>query len=75
MADSGPGLTADEAATVFDRFSRGDRSRARRTGGSGLGLSIAQTIIRAHGGDISVAATPGTGATFVIRLPKSQLQP
>ena len=72
VIDSGPGLTADEAAAVFDRFSRGDRSRARRTGGSGLGLSIAQTIVRAHGGDISVAATPGHGATFVICIPSSQ---
>ncbi|MGB3735159.1 MAG: HAMP domain-containing sensor histidine kinase [Ilumatobacter sp.] len=71
VIDSGPGLTGDEAAAVFDRFSRGDRSRARRTGGSGLGLSIAQTIVRAHDGDISVAATPGDGATFVICIPSS----
>lgn len=71
VIDSGPGLTVEEAATVFDRFSRGDSSRARRTGGSGLGLSIAQTIVRAHGGDVSVDATPGHGATFVIALPAS----
>lgn len=69
VADTGHGLTAEEVAAVFDRFSRGDRSRARRTGGSGLGLSIAQAIVRAHGGEISVAATPGDGATFTIRLP------
>ena len=69
VTDAGPGLTADEAAGVFDRFSRGDRSRARQTGGSGLGLSIAQAIVHAHGGEISASATPGDGATFTIVLP------
>ncbi len=69
VTDSGPGLTADEAAAVFERFSRGDQSRARKTGGSGLGLSITQAIIHAHGGEISVTATPGDGATFTIVLP------
>jgi two-component system OmpR family sensor kinase len=69
VSDSGPGLTSDEAVAVFDRFSRGDRSRARRTGGSGLGLSIAQAIAHAHGGEITATATPGEGATFTIVLP------
>ncbi len=69
VADSGPGLTPDEALSVFDRFSRGDRSRARATGGSGLGLSITQAIVHAHGGEISVTATPGEGAIFTIALP------
>jgi len=69
VADTGPGLTEEEAAAVFDRFARGDRSRSRSTGGSGLGLSIARSIVRAHGGDISVTTTPGGGATFRITLP------
>jgi two-component system OmpR family sensor kinase len=71
VSDSGLGLTPDEALVVFDRFSRGDRSRARRTGGSGLGLSIAQAIVHAHGGEITATATPGEGATFTIVLPIS----
>ncbi len=71
VTDTGPGLSATEAAAVFDRFSRGDPSRARSTGGSGLGLSIAQSIVHAHGGEISVTATPGQGATFRIVLPAS----
>lgn len=70
VSDAGPGLTPEEAAVVFDRFSRGDRSRARRTGGSGLGLSIAQAIVHAHGGEIDVTSAPGEGATFTIRLPQ-----
>jgi len=69
VTDSGPGLTAAEAATVFDRFSRGDASRTRRTGGSGLGLSITRAIVEAHGGEISVTTTPGDGARFTIVLP------
>jgi two-component system OmpR family sensor kinase len=69
VSDSGPGLTADDAAAVFERFSRGDRSRARRTGGSGLGLSITRAIVHAHRGEITVTATPGDGATFTIVLP------
>lgn len=72
VIDQGPGLTASEAAEVFDRFSRGDRSRARKTGGSGLGLSITQAIVHAHGGDISVTATPGDGAAFTISVPGAQ---
>lgn len=69
VVDDGPGLSAEEAVTVFDRFSRGDASRARATGGSGLGLSITQAIVHAHGGSIAVASTPGGGATFTIVLP------
>ena len=69
VSDDGPGLTESEAAVVFDRFARGDASRSRTSGGSGLGLSIAQAIVHAHGGHISVAATPGAGATFSMRLP------
>lgn len=69
VMDRGPGLTAAEAAAAFDRFWRADRSRARVTGGSGLGLSVVQAIARAHGGRALYRDRPGGGAVFMIRLP------
>ncbi|MGH9096140.1 MAG: sensor histidine kinase, partial [Acidimicrobiales bacterium] len=71
VADDGPGLTADEAAQVFERFYRADPSRTRTSGGSGLGLSIVWLIVAAHYG--TIAASPGTegGAVFTVTLPAS----
>jgi two-component system, OmpR family, sensor kinase len=69
VADAGPGLSATQAAQVFDRFYRTDRARSRASGGNGLGLSIAATLAGAHGGTIDVDTRPGHGATFVVRLP------
>jgi len=69
VIDIGPGLTADVAAHVFDRFYRADPARARRTGGAGLGLAIVHSIVTAHGGTVGVNSTPGHGATFWLRLP------
>jgi two-component system OmpR family sensor kinase len=69
VADSGPGLTEEEAARVFERFYRVDDSRARASGGVGLGLSIVTAVTEAHGGTAEVRPTPGGGATFVIMLP------
>ncbi|NUS11854.1 MAG: HAMP domain-containing histidine kinase, partial [Streptomyces sp.] len=70
VADTGPGLTAAQAARVFERFYRTDASRTRATGGgAGLGLSIAAALITAHGGHIELDTSPGHGATFRIRLP------
>jgi two-component system OmpR family sensor kinase len=69
VADSGPGLSAEERERVFERFYRTDRSRARSTGGSGLGLSIVAALVAAHGGKVDVASTPGEGATFRVLLP------
>lgn len=68
VADDGPGMTADEAARVFDRFYRGDSSRTRPQGGSGLGLAIAKMVAEQHGGHIELATAPGKGATFSIYL-------
>jgi two-component system, OmpR family, sensor kinase len=69
VADAGPGLSATQAARVFDRFYRTDRARSRASGGTGLGLSIAATLVAAHGGTIGVDTQPGRGATFTVRLP------
>jgi two-component system, OmpR family, sensor kinase len=70
VADHGPGLAAADAARVFDRFFRGDQSRARRTGGSGLGLAIARSLVEAHGGTIALHTAPGQGCLFTITLPQ-----
>jgi len=66
--DDGPGIDRALRDELFERFSRGDRSRARHTGGTGLGLSIARAIVDAHGGTISVESIPGD-TTFEVRLP------
>lgn len=69
IADRGPGLTEEQAARVFERFYRADSSRARASGGAGLGLSIVAAVTEAHGGTAEVRPTPGGGAIFVITLP------
>jgi two-component system OmpR family sensor kinase len=67
VEDTGPGLTGDQAERVFERFYRADPSRARASGGVGLGLSIVAAVAEAHGG--TVTARSGDGATFTIALP------
>jgi two-component system, OmpR family, sensor kinase len=70
VRDHGTGVPAEVSTKVFERFFRADPSRGRGTGGgSGLGLAIVAAIVASHAGRVGVAATPGGGATFVIRLP------
>jgi two-component system OmpR family sensor kinase len=69
ISDDGPGLTAEQAERVFERFYRADPSRSRASGGSGLGLSIVAAIAEAHGGEASVESSPGAGTTFRVKLP------
>jgi len=69
VRDSGPGMTSEEKERVFERFYRADPSRARASGGVGLGLSIVSAVAEAHGGKVSVRSEPGKGSTFEISLP------
>ncbi|GAB6390630.1 MAG: HAMP domain-containing sensor histidine kinase [Treponematales bacterium] len=66
IADTGTGIESDALPRVFDRFYRTDKSRARGTGGSGVGLTIAKALMKAHGGDIKVESEPGKGSVFKI---------
>jgi signal transduction histidine kinase len=74
VADRGFGIPDDELPYVFDRFYRADRlkPRVRKVDGAGLGLSIARTIVEAHGGRISAAARPGGGTCVALCLPLSR---
>jgi two-component system, OmpR family, sensor kinase len=69
VTDHGPGMTADQAHRVFERFYRADQARTSTTGGNGLGLAIVRALVAAHGGIASVRTSPGRGATFRIALP------
>ncbi len=70
ITDDGPGLSDDERERVFEPFYRVETSRSRDTGGIGLGLSIARSIARAHGGDVTLEkAAAGAGLIAVVRLP------
>ncbi|MDQ2809859.1 MAG: HAMP domain-containing histidine kinase [Chloroflexota bacterium] len=69
VQDTGSGIAANDLPHIFARFYRGDPSRTRATGNSGLGLAIVRALIEAHGGTIGVQSTSGAGTCFVIRLP------
>ena len=70
VRDYGVGMTADDAAHVFDRFWRADPARARTTGGTGLGLAICLEDARLHDGTLESWGRPGQGAAFRLRLPR-----
>ncbi len=69
VSDDGPGIPAKELPHLFERFWRGDKARRRATGGSGLGLTIAKSLVEAHGGRIWVESEEGKGTTFTFTLP------
>ncbi len=69
VEDEGPGLSAEQADRVFERFYRADPSRSRMHGGSGLGLSIVAALVRAHHGTVEVDTAPGKGALFRVVIP------
>jgi signal transduction histidine kinase len=72
ISDNGPGIPFEDQAHIFERFYRVGKDRARGAGGTGLGLSIVKNIVLAHGGAVHLDSTPGSGATFRIRLPVRQ---
>jgi two-component system sensor histidine kinase BaeS len=69
VADTGIGIDRDDLRHVFDRFWRGEKSRNRATGGSGLGLSIARRLVEAHGGSAEAESEIGAGSVFTLRWP------
>jgi len=71
VTDSGEGIPAEDLPHVFDSFYRGEKSRARTTGGAGLGLAIARGFVQAHGGEIGVLSHLGLGCRFFFTLPRS----
>ena len=75
--DDGPGIAPDVRDRLFERFARGDSSRERRTGSTGLGMSIALAIVQSHGGSIDVdssTAPEDHGTTFTVRLPAAAVE-
>ena len=69
--DDGPGIAASDLPHVFERFYRGEKTRAREEGGSGLGLSIVQGLARSMGGDAAIWSAEGSGTTVSVWLPRS----
>lgn len=69
IADEGEGIEAEETVRIFERFYRVDKSRSKSSGGAGLGLAIAKSIIQLHGGEIGVRSSRGAGSCFWFTLP------
>ncbi|KIL42251.1 membrane protein [Gordoniibacillus kamchatkensis] len=72
VRDNGPGIAADHLPHIFDRFYRKDSSRTRKSGGAGLGLSIAKSLVEEHGGSLEADSREGEGASFTVRLPANE---
>ena len=72
VSDTGPGLSEEDQKRIFERFYRADSSRVRIDGeGSGLGLSIVDAVMKAHGGSVSVTSEQGKGSTFTLFFPRA----
>ena len=71
IEDEGPGIPESDLEKVFDPFTRLETSRSRETGGIGLGLPIARSILRAHGGDVTLSNRPDGGLRATVRIPSA----
>lgn len=71
VRDHGAGVPAHALPHLFQPFYRADASRARATGGFGLGLSLCQAIVQAHGGRIAIESVEGQGTTVTVELPRT----
>jgi heavy metal sensor kinase len=74
VRDNGIGIAKEDQAKIFERFYRADKARNREVGGAGLGLAIADWIVKQHGGSICVESMPGRGSTFRVELSLLQVQ-
>ena len=71
VEDSGIGIPQENLKRIFERFYRTDKSRNRKTGGAGIGLTIAKAIVQAHKGKLTVESEEGKGSRFTVVLPKA----
>ncbi len=69
VSDTGYGMPAESLAHIFERFYRVDKARSRKSGGSGLGLSIVRNMVERNNGQISVESTEGKGSVFTVTFP------
>jgi two-component system, OmpR family, sensor histidine kinase BaeS len=69
VSDTGTGIADEDLPHIFEHFFRGDKSRDKRSGGSGIGLAIVKQLTEVHGGFVEAASTPGEGSKFIIWLP------
>jgi signal transduction histidine kinase len=72
IADSGPGIAAEDQVHIFERFYKADKSRTRSKEGSGLGLSIVKKIVEMHAGALDLESSPGAGSVFTVSLPAAK---
>ena len=72
VADNGIGIPPEDLEHIFERFYTVDKAHSRKMGGSGLGLSIVENVVKKHHGKISVASTLGQGTTFTLKFPKEK---
>lgn len=75
FSDHGPGVPADARSKIFERFYTADPSRVRQKGGTGLGMAIAQSVVKAHHGFICASGSDGTGLTLTVVLPVAPVEP